>query len=355
MERVFLADYFRWWTHQYLKETGLLLNEFELIARYFAKLSAGFPGAYGLLDDAAVISPSAGCELVVKSDVIVGAVDFLPDAPASLIARKALRVNLSDLAAKGTVPLAYMVDLIVPATISEEWIAAFAAGLADDQTRYSMHLIGGDTSSTSGPISVAITVFGQTPIGRIIRRGGAQEGDRIFVTGTIGDAALGLCVLRGRLPDLDSSKAAQLVDRYRLPQPRVALGPHLLDIARSGIDVSDGLVADLGHICAVSQLCALVESAAVPLSAAATAAISGIPERLALALTGGDDYEVVFTAPPAATPRIEALSRSLGIPITSIGRMTGCSGSEHARVLMLGSDGQPISFESEGWTHFGGG
>ena len=157
-----------------------LPTEFELIARYFAPLACAFPGAYGLLDDAAVISPASDNELVVKTDTIVGGIDFLLDEPANLIARKALRVNLSDLAAKGAVPRAYLLDLVLPNTVDELWIAVFAAGLAHDQAEYGMHLIGGDMSSTSGPITIAVTVFGEAPIGRIIRRGGAQRDDTVF-------------------------------------------------------------------------------------------------------------------------------------------------------------------------------
>lgn len=330
-----------------------LPSEFELIARYFARLSAGFPGAYGLLDDAAVISPSAGHELVVKTDTIVGGVDFTEDTGAYLIARKALRVNLSDLAGKGAVPRAYLVDLVLPDTIDEEWVASFAAGLAQDQAEYSIHLIGGDTSSTPGPITVAVTALGEVPIGRIIRRRGAQAGDLIFVTGTIGDAALGLSVSRGSLPALDPASAEFLEDRCRLPQPRVALGPQLVGIASAGMDVSDGLVADLGHICTVSDLSAVIEAISVPLSPAAVAAIDGNAERLANALTGGDDYEVLFTARPAEAPRISALSRSSGMPITAIGRMTAPSPRSEPRVAVLDNRGNPMRFVSEGWTHFG--
>jgi thiamine-monophosphate kinase len=330
-----------------------LPSEFELVARYFSRLSAGFPGAYGLLDDAAVISPSSGYELVVKTDTIVGGVDFLADTPADLIARKSLRVNLSDLAAKGAAPRAYLVDLILPDTVSEEWIAAFSAGLALDQKEYSIHLIGGDTSSTSGPITVAVTALGEVPIGRIIRRGGAQPDDRIFVTGTIGDAALGLLVLRGTLVMPDGASAAFLVDRCRLPRPRVTLGPQLVGIASASIDISDGLVADLKHICSVSNLSAVVEAVTVPLSSAAAAATAGNTQRLAMALTGGDDYELLFTARPEEAARIESLSRSCGIPITSIGRMSVPRQGEEPAVIVRSSSGQPLCFDSEGWTHFG--
>ena len=198
-----------------------LPGEFELIARYFAPLAKGFPGAYGLLDDAAVITPAVGHQLVAKTDAIVGGVHFLPEDPPDLVAQKALRVNLSDLAAKGAIARAYMLDLMLPNTIGEAWIAGFAHGLALDQDEYGVHLIGGDTDSTPGPVTIAIMAFGEIPTGRIIRRGGACPGDAIFVTGTIGDAALGLDVLRGNLPQLDAASAGFLVDRYRLPQPRV--------------------------------------------------------------------------------------------------------------------------------------
>ena len=329
-------------------------TEFELIARHFARLAAGFPGAYGLLDDAAVISPSAGCELVVKTDAIVGGVDFLPDTPADLIARKGLRVNLSDLAAKGAVPRGYLLDLILPGAVDEAWIANFAAGLTQDQAEYHVHLIGGDTSSTFGPITVAVTAFGETPVGQIIRRGGARPGDQIFVTGTIGDAVLGLQVLLGSLRGLDTRCAEYLVSRCRLPLPRVALGPHLVGIAGAAADVSDGLVADLGHICIASNLGAVVEGSGVPLSPQAVAAINGSAERFAAALTGGDDYEIVFTASSAAAPQIEALSRAFGVRITPIGRMTTCPASADNPVIVLGRDGEPMRFRSKGWTHFGG-
>jgi thiamine-monophosphate kinase len=330
-----------------------LPSEFELIARYFARLSKGFPGAYGLLDDAAVIGPSSGHELVVKTDAIVADVDFSADTQPDLIARKALRVNLSDLAGKGAIPRAYLVNLIVPNLVNEEWIAGFAAGLAQDQAEYAVHLIGGDTSSTSGPITVAVTAIGEVPVGRIIRRGGARPGDRIFVTGTIGDAALGLAVLRGALSDLDSPSAAFLAHRCKLPQPRVALGPQLVGIASAGMDISDGLVADLKHMCTVSNLSAIVEATSVPLSPAAVAAIGGNAQRLATALTGGDDYEVLFTACPTDAARISALSQSSGVPITPIGRMIVSSEGNEPHVVVLDRLGEPLHFASEGWTHFG--
>ena len=329
------------------------LNEFELIARYFAPLARAFPGAYGLLDDAAVISPSAGTELVVKTDTIVSGIDFPPDTAADLIARKALRVNLSDLAAKGARPRAYLVDLVIPVVVDEAWIAGFAAGLAQDQAEYGVALIGGDMSSTSGPAVIAVCALGEVPIGGIIRRGGARADDVVFVTGTIGDAALGLSVLRAALPALDSSSACFLLNRYRMPQPRVALGPELVGLATAGIDISDGLIADLHHLCRVTGLDAIVEAESVPLSSAARTAIDGDPRRFTAALTGGDDYELLFAAPRAAAVRIGELSRRLSIPITPIGRMAKPLQDGKPRVAVLDALGRSLVFASEGWAHFG--
>jgi thiamine-monophosphate kinase len=329
-----------------------LPNEFELIARYFAPLARGFTGAYGLLDDVALIAPASGNELAVKTDIIVAGIDFLPDDPANLVARKALRVNLSDLAAKGATPRTYLLGLVLPNTVDEAWIADFAAGLAHDQAEYGIHLIGGDMSSTSGPITIAVTAMGEAPIGRVVRRGGAQPGDTVFVTGTIGDAALGLSVLRAAPPSLDAASAAFLVDRHRLPQPRVSLGPQLIGIATAALDVSDGLIADLRHICAVSHVSAVIEASSVPLSPAARVAIDGDPQRLATVLTGGDDYEILFTAPPAAAARIGVLSQLFDTPIAPIGCMTALSEAAQPGVVVLDNTGRPLSFASEGWTHF---
>jgi thiamine-monophosphate kinase len=329
-----------------------LPDEFRLIARYFAPLARGFPGAYELLDDAAVIAPAPGHELVVKTDGIIAGTHFLPEDPPDLVARKALRVNLSDLAAKGAVPRAYMLDLMLPATVTEAWIAAFASGLALDQDEYGVHLIGGDTDATPGPISAAITAFGEVPAGCIVRRGGAHAGDTLFVTGTIGDAIFGLEALRGNLPELDAEQAAFLADRYRLPRPRVTVGPRLIGLATAAADISDGLVADLRHICDVSGLSAVVEGHRVPLSPAARAAAAIGKDGLSAALTSGDDYEILFTAPPGSEGDVVELSRSLGIPITPIGRMSRCSEAD-TTVAVLDTDGRPIALGREGWTHFG--
>jgi thiamine-monophosphate kinase len=333
-------------------ETSSLPGEFELIASYFAPLAKGFPGAFGLLDDAALIAAPRGQELVVKTDAIVGGVHFFADDPPALIARKALRVNLSDLAAKGAVPRAYLLDVMLPASTSEGWIAAFAAGLARDQREFGVHLIGGDTDSTPGPVTIAVTAIGAIASGQMIRRRGARHDDTVFVTGTIGDAALGLQVLQGVLANLGKNAAKFLVDRFRLPRPRTLLGPRLIGLATAAIDVSDGLVADLEHICEVSGLSAVIEARSVPLSAAARSALAKNPGRIATALTGGDDYEILFTAPSAAVNAVSELSRSLGIRISAIGRMHPPVAKQGARITVLDEVGQPVSLDHSGWKHF---
>jgi thiamine-monophosphate kinase len=335
-----------------LKPDSNLPGEFELIARYFAPLAKDFPGAYGLRDDAAVVSPSPGHQIVAKTDAIVGGVHFLPDDPADLVARKALRVNLSDLAAKGAVARCYLIDLILPADTSEAWVAGFACGLARDQEIYGVHLIGGDTNATPGPLTLALMALGEVPEGKILRRGGAQEGDAIFVSGSLGDATLGLAALKGSLPGLDPAAADRLIARYRLPEPRVGLGPGLIGLATASIDISDGLVADLGHICEVSGLGAEVEAARVPLSAAARQAIDGDQSRLAAALTGGDDYEILFSAPAEAANKIALAARDTGIPVTAIGRMCAAPPANRDRVVVRDADGNPMKLGTRGWAHF---
>ena len=218
-------------------------GEFGRIDRYLKPLAAGFPGALGLTDDAAVFSIPADRELVITTDALVAGVHFLPDDPPADIAAKLLRVNLSDLAAMAADPLAYSLVTSLPADIGDDWLAAFAAGLAENQQRYGIHLMGGDSVSTPGPITLSVTAFGLVPKGQALRRRTTGTDDLIFVSGTIGDAALGLRVLQGKLNAADPDP---LIERYRRPQPRLALVPMLRHFATAGLDVSDGLVADLG-------------------------------------------------------------------------------------------------------------
>lgn len=322
-------------------------GEFELIARYFAPLARGHDGALGLTDDAAYLRPQPGVDLVITTDAVVEGVHFLPDDPPDAVARKALRVNLSDLAAKGARPTVYLLDAVLPDTLDEAWLAGFANGLAKDQAEFAVTLVGGDMASTPGPLTLAITAIGEVESGRMLRRSGARPGDSVYVSGTIGDAALGLLARRGALTGGDARAREFLADRYRLPRPRVALGPRLVGLAHAALDVSDGLVADLAHICETSNVAAAVEEARVPLSAAASAALAAEGDLIDRVLGGGDDYEILFTAPPAADNTIAALAHELALPLTRIGAIEAGRG-----VRVMRADGTARPLEHRGWQHF---
>jgi thiamine-monophosphate kinase len=322
---------------------GRMPGEFVAIARYFRPL-ATHRGSFGLKDDLAWLTPRAGYRLVLKTDAVVVGVHTLPDDPADLVARKALRVNLSDLAGKGARPLGYMLALALPAETTEAWLARFASGLAADQKTFGVPLLGGDLTRTPGPPTVAITAIGETPSRAPLLRGGARRDDAVFVTGTIGDAALGLLALKGKLPGLSAAHRRFLAARYHLPEPRLAAGREIARFATASMDVSDGLVADLGHICAASRCGAEIDLAAVPASPAAKAA----GDRHALTrITGGDDYEILFTAPATAEPRLRAVARKTGLPITRIGHIVARPG-----VCVLAPDGKAVIIGDGGWKHF---
>lgn len=314
-------------------------GEFGLIARHFRPLAG--PGALDLLDDAALLQPPFGRELVLAADAMVAGVHFLPDDPAALIGGKLLRTNLSDLAAMGAVPLAYLLTVSAPRETPEAWFAEFAAGLAADQARFGLYLLGGDTTSTPGPVSLSLTILGHVAPGRAVRRAGAREGDEIWVTGTIGDGALGLLALRGRLADPDGI----LARRYRVPEPRLGLvGPELVSAC---LDVSDGLIQDLGHLCRAAGLGAEVMAESVPLSAAGRDALGDDPALLATCLTGGDDYELLMAVPPGTIAALQARGAALGMATTRIGRFVAGHG-----VTVLGRPGEVIPLARAGWSHF---
>ena len=333
------------------------LGEFGRIARYFAPLAAGFPGADRLRDDCAVLPPPRGL-LVAKTDTIVEGVHTVGDEPADLVARKALRANLSDLAAKGAVPVAYLLSLTVRRDMPDAWVRRFAAGLKRDQRAFGIGLIGGDSVVAPGPVSVTVMMLGRAPgpgsgsasgpaAGRAVpRRGDARAGDDIYVTGTIGDAALGLQVLRGWLRGLKPRARAFLIDRYRLPRPRLKAGQALAGAVGAMMDVSDGLVADLGHICKWSGLGARIDWPSVPLSPAGRAALRHRPSLRALVLGGGDDYELLFTARPGAAGRVRAAARRAGMAVTRIGRMIPGRG-----VRVIDATGRDVTPAHRGFTH----
>mgnify|MGYP001554099221 CR=1 FL=1 len=326
-------------------------GEFEVIARYFAPLAAGSPMGLGLLDDAALVPVNPGCELVLTTDAMVAGVHFFPDDPPALIAQKLLRTNLSDLAAMGARALGYLLVTAWRDDTPEAWIAAFAQGLAADQQIFGIHLVGGDTVATPGSLSFTLTALGEVAGGRALRRSGARPGDDIYVSGTIGDAALGLMVRTGRLDDCDAADAEYLLSRHRLPEPRLALGQALVGIAGAAIDISDGLVADLGHLCAASGVGAEIAAGALPLSQAAARALGRAPVLRETLLTGGDDYELCLTLPPARAAAVQAAAaiagHSGGVPLTAIGRITASSG-----VRVRDEAGAVLTFGQAGFRHF---
>lgn len=319
-------------------------GEFERIAAYFAPLASGYPNAYGLLDDAAVITPGAGEGFVVTTDTIVEGIHFLGREPADMIARKLLRVSLSDLAAMGARPEAYTLNVALPRSVSDDWLAAFAAGLRADQEAFGIHLVGGDSVATEGVKTLTATLFGTADPAAVLRRSGAGPDQSIYVSGTIGDGALGLRVAQGRLELPDAAAAAALVDRYHLPRPRTALGLGLRGLATAATDISDGLLADLGHIVDVSGVGAVIELARVPLSPGARLAVERDAALMETAVTGGDDYELVFTgADDAAVARLAA---ELEVPLTRIGATTAAPG-----VRVLDADGGSVAYAAAGFRH----
>ncbi|HXM00132.1 MAG TPA: thiamine-phosphate kinase [Rhizomicrobium sp.] len=311
-------------------------GEFALIGELFAPLAG--PGAYGLTDDAATVALAKGHELVVTTDAVVEGVHFLSDDPPETIGRKALRVNLSDLAAKGAAPLGYLLVLSLPKYIGFDWLKKFAKGLAKDQREFGIALLGGDTTATPGPLTIAITALGTIPKSRMIRRKGAKPGDLVFVSGTIGDAGAALALLKRK-----AKEPRSLIARYRMPVPRLALGLALRDVASAGIDVSDGLLADLGHIADVAGVRITVDVGRLPLSRAFRA-WGGKPT---VAATAGDDYEIAFTAPARKLAAVARAAVSADTPVALIGRVVRGEG-----VALLDASGREIAVKRRGFTHF---
>ena len=327
-------------------------SEDALIAAYFAPLAGA--GGLGLRDDAALATPRAGHDLVVTKDLLVAGVHFFADDPAEAIARKALRVNLSDLAAKGASPLGYLLGLALPADWTAPWLAAFAAGLADDGRAFGCPLLGGDTVGMPGPLTISITAFGEVEAGRMVPRTGVREGDALYVTGTIGDAALGLRVRRDEPVDaawlavLDPASRDALLARHRRPEPRLALRDALRRHARAAMDVSDGFCGDLGKMLALEGLTATISVGDLPFSTAVLAAIRIEPCLLVTAFSGGDDYEILCAVAPDAAPAFAAAAAAAHVACTRIGvAMAG-----YGPVTMIGEDGTPLAFASASFQHF---
>ena len=320
--------------------------EDRLIARFFEPIAA-HPGALGLSDDAAFIKPPPGCDLVLKTDAIVGGVHFFPEDAARSVASKALRVNLSDLAAKGARPLGFLLTLALPKDIGDDWLEGFAQGLRGDSVLFACPLFGGDTDRTPGPITVSIAMFGSVPEGTMVRRAGAGAGDRVFVSGTIGDATLGLMVRKGKDWKLTEQQRQHLASRYLLPQPRNALAEAVRIHASAAMDISDGLVGDFGKLCRVSGVAADVHVARVPLSEAARAVIAADPDAVESVLTGGDDYEIICTVPPAKAGSFHAAARAANVAVSEIGEIKGGEGTR-----FIAADGRALTFKRASFSHF---
>jgi len=323
-------------------------GEDSLIARYFRPLATD-PGAFGLDDDAAALKPD-GSDIVVTTDAIIEGVHFLPDDPPDTVARKALRVNLSDLAAKGAAPAGFVLTLALRGA-DEAWLKPFAAALGEDAAQFACPLLGGDTVSTPGPLMVSVTAFGRVPPGRMIHRSGAKAGERVMVTGTIGDAALGLAVLKGgkvHAAETDVVARDALVGRYRVPQPRVAMAEIVRDYASAAMDVSDGLAGDLTKLCGASGISAVIDLPSIPLSSAAQDLVSRGVVGLETLIAGGDDYEILCTL---LEDRVEAFAQAAkraGVAVSSIGTIVAGS----AVPKFIDGQGREITLERSSYSHF---
>ena len=322
------------------------LSEFEIIRRFFTHRACS--AVLGVGDDAAIVRARRGRELVLTTDMLVSGRHFLADADAERLGHKALAVNLSDIAAMGAAPRWAMLSIALPRA-DVRWLAAFSRGFMRLARRHGVDLIGGDT--TRGPLAICVQVVGDVPAGQALRRDGARVGDDVWVSGALGDAALALAAMKGRLA-VGRRERARLERKLDAPVPRLALGQRLRGIARSAIDISDGLLADLGHICERSRVAAVIEFARVPRSSVLQRVLGRPAARSAL-LAGGDKYELCFTAARTQRMAITRLARRMRLILTRIGRITPRRRGATALVTVLGPDGKPLRFERTGFDHFG--
>ena len=327
---------------EFVAGSNNVVDEFGLIERYFrfSKESAGV--ALGIGDDCALLEAPAGSQLAVSMDTLVSGVHFLADSPPKLIAERALRVTVSDLAAMGASPLWMTLGLTLPYS-DDEWLSEFSDGLKAAASEIGISLVGGDT--TRGPLTITIQVHGAVPAGQALRRSGASPGDRVYVTGRLGDGAASLQVLLDRVSTVDCPDRDYLVQRYYRPQPRIEEGRQLLSLASSAIDISDGLVADLEHICKASEVGALIDVDCLPVSHAASSVL-GQYEVIESALSGGDDYELCFTVPSSNWQKMDELIEAREIDATEIGRIESGSG------IKCWHKAQPYPIKKRGYNHF---
>lgn len=319
-------------------------GEFSLIARYFDRVrSSRLDVETGIGDDCALLNIPEKQTLAISTDTLVAGNHFLPDIDPADLAYKALAVNLSDLAAMGADPAWLTLALTLP-EVNEAWLAAFSDSLFEQLNYYGMQLIGGDT--TRGPLSMTLGIHGYVPVGRALKRSGAKPGDWIYVTGTPGDSAAGLAILQNRLQVAETKDAEYLLKRHLRPMPRILIGQALRDLASAAIDLSDGLISDLGHIVTASGCGARVEVDALPYSDALSRHVA--PEQaLRWALSGGEDYELCFTVPEINRGALDVAIGQLGVPFTCIGQM-----SADVEGMNFVRDGNPVTFDWKGYDHF---
>ncbi|MGH6887853.1 MAG: thiamine-phosphate kinase [Rhizomicrobium sp.] len=320
-------------------------GEFELIERLFAPLARGAGGAFGLRDDVAALAPPFGHEHVLKTDSLIESVHFRRNDPPATVGRKALRRALSDLAAKGAEPSAWLLALALPPWPDMAWLEDLALGLAADVAEFGIPLVGGETNATPGPLTMTITAIGHVPAGKLILRSGANLGDGVFVTGTIGDAGAGLSLAAGTAaPD---PARDYLVSRHRVPAPRLAFGLAIRGIATAAIDVSDGLLADCGHLASRSDVQIVIDAGRIPLSEEFRQLKGEHTGARVEAATAGDDYEIAFTAPRSAAHKIADASRGAGTPVARIGTVEAGRG-----IALKDESGMEIAVERKGYAHF---
>ncbi len=330
------------------------LTEQDLIARYFAPLAG--PGGLGLVDDAALLAPPPGTEIVLTADALVAGVHFFEQDPPEQVAAKALGVNLSDLAAKAADPLGFLLTLALPPEFTDGWLENFARGLGDMAAEFHCPLLGGDTVATPGPLTLSITAIGAVTAGRMARRSTAAPGDTLYVSGTIGDAALGLLLREAELANapappwasaLSQGQRSTLIGRYLRPEPRLALVP-ALRAASAAMDVSDGLVGDLRALARASGVSPQVDLGKVPMSGAASAALAVEPALFDRLLCGGDDYEILCAVAPQQVELFEALAAAAGVAVATIGLVDAAGAPES----FSATDGKPKKFERDRYSHF---
>lgn len=323
------------------------MNEFELIERYFSRPPRSTSVALSVGDDAALLVPSPGCELAVSVDMLVEGRHFFADVDPEALGHKTLAVNLSDMAAMGATPRWALLAGALPDN-DPAWLEAFARGFHALADAYGVDLVGGDT--TRGPRNLCVTILGEVPAGKALRRDSARPGDEIYVSGSLGDAALAVAALDGRIV-LDAAALRTARARLDMPQPRIALGIALRDIASAAIDISDGFTGDLGHVLERSHVGAVVELGAIPHSRALAAKLAGSERAIALEclLAGGDDYELLFAAPPTLAPRIADIARNLALPLTRIGSITDTAG-----LVVNDERGKPLPSLPRAYDHFAG-